>query len=101
VKPGGLLIYNTTLIPEAPGLVGQELDSCPPELLALPAGELAETLGDLRVANVVMLGAFLKRRPVVAKDSLIEAMRSTAGKAFAHLLEINLNALARGEELAG
>ncbi len=94
VKPGGLLIYNTTLIPDAPGV-------CNCEVLRLPAGEIAEAIGDLRVANVVMLGAFLKRRPVVAKDSLIAAMRSTAGKAFAHLLEINLKALARGEELAG
>jgi 2-oxoglutarate ferredoxin oxidoreductase subunit gamma len=102
VKPGGLLIYNSTLISSAPqSAAGQELNSCPTELLALPAGEVAEAIGDLRVANVVMLGALLRRRPVVAKDSLIEAMRSTAGKAFAHLLEINLKALARGEELAG
>jgi 2-oxoglutarate ferredoxin oxidoreductase subunit gamma len=70
------------------------------EILGLPAGEVAEAIGDLRAANVVMLGAFLKRRPVVTKESLIAAMRSSAGKAFGHLLEINLRALERGEELA-
>lgn len=93
VKPGGLLILNSTLIPDAPSD-----GNC--QTLGLPAGELAEAIGDLRVANVVMLGAFLGRRPVVAKDSLIAAMRSSAGKGFGYLLEMNLEALERGEELA-
>ena len=92
-RPGGLLILNSTLIRETPSS-----NDC--EVLSLPASEVAEAIGDPRVANVVMLGAFLKRRPVVAKDSLVAAMRRTAGKAFAHLLDINLKALARGEALA-
>jgi len=94
VRPGGLILLNSTLIPDPPSH-----DNC--EVLSLPASEAAEEIGDLRVANVIMLGAFLRRRPVVSKASLIAAMEQAAGKAFAHLLQINLKALARGEELAG
>ena len=46
-----------------------------------------------------MLGAFLARRPIVAMDTLIEAMRETA-RGNERLLAINVQALRRGEELA-
>jgi len=93
VKPGGLILVNSTLIPEPPAH-----DDC--EVLSFPAGRAAEELGDHRVANVIMLGAFLARRPVVSTESLIEAMRRAAGKRFAGLLDINLAALERGAEFA-
>lgn len=94
IKPGGLLVLNSTLVsPPSRG------DNC--EVLPLPATAEAEALGDTRVANVIMLGAFLTRRPVVARDSLLAAMKAIAGGSRARLLEINLKALARGAELAG
>jgi 2-oxoglutarate ferredoxin oxidoreductase subunit gamma len=92
VKPGGLVILNSTLITSLPSN-----DNC--EVLAVPAGEAAEALGNPRVANVVMLGTLLAKRPIVEIESLVKIMRETAGKAFAHLLDVNLKALARGAEL--
>ena len=92
LRPGGLLIVNTSRI-----------DTWPPrddvEVLALPATEAAAEIGNQVVANVVMLGALLARRPIVAMDSLIEAMRETA-RGNERLLAINVDALRRGEELA-
>lgn len=93
VKPGGLILCNRTLIPNPPAN-----DAC--QVVMLPAGEAAEALGDPRVANVVMMGAFLWLRPVVGRETFVAAMREAAGKAFAHLLDVNLKALSRGEELA-
>jgi 2-oxoglutarate ferredoxin oxidoreductase subunit gamma len=93
VKPGSLLVLNSTLVAPPAG------SDC--EMLLLPATAEAEALGDARVANVIMLGAFLTRRPVVASESIVAAMKAVAGGARARLLEINLKALARGAELAG
>ena len=93
IKPGGLLLFNSTLITTPPA-------NDHALVLPVPASEAAETLGDVRVANVIMLGALLRRRPVVSEENLVAAMREAAGKARAHLLEINIKALARGAELA-
>ena len=95
LKPGGLMILNSSLITDAP-----TPNDC--DLLLLPASEAADALGNQRVANVIMLGAFLSRRPVVTLDSLIAAMIKTAREIGAErLLPINLQALERGGELAG
>jgi 2-oxoglutarate ferredoxin oxidoreductase subunit gamma len=92
VRPEGLVVVNSTLV-----------NACTPpdgvEVLSLPATEAAETLGDQRVANVIMLGAFLTRRPVIQSDTLIAVMRTLAG-GNAKLLDVNLRALDRGTELA-
>jgi 2-oxoglutarate ferredoxin oxidoreductase subunit gamma len=94
LKPGGLLLLNSSLIADAP---------TPPDsdVLLLPATEAAATLGNARVANVIMLGAFLAVRPIVSLDSLAAAMTKTAQEIGAErLLPMNLQALARGAELA-
>jgi len=106
LKPGGLMILNSSLIapPWEPGpfdcAQGRPPGDC--QVLALPASEAADALGNQRVANVIMLGAFLSRRPVVTLASLIAAMTKTAREIGAErLLPINLQALERGVELAG
>ncbi len=93
IKPDGLLVLNSSLVKAPPSL-----DSF--NLIEVPANRVAEDLGDSRVANVVMLGAFLAVRPVVAPESVVEAMKLSAGRAMARLVEVNRKALARGAALA-
>ena len=93
LKPGGLLVVNSTLVPDPP-----EIDDC--AVLSIPANDAAEELGNVRVANVIMLGAFLSERPILSIDSVVGAMRLLAGKGFQHLLEVNERALADGADLA-
>lgn len=93
LKPGGLFVLNSSLIQGRP-----ENDAC--EILAIAANDAAEELGNRQVANVVMLGAFLERRPIVSPDSLREAMRALAGDKYEKLIGINERALARGMALA-
>jgi len=94
MKAGGLLIINSALVrpPEK-----HEAS----ELIAIPANEAAEEVGEPRAANVVMLGAFLKVRPIISAESVIGAMRLFAPKGREHLIEVNVRALERGAELAG
>lgn len=93
VKSGGLLVLNSSLVPVPP-----DMDTC--DLIPVAASEAAEALGEPRAANMVMLGAFLRERPLVSPESVVEAMRLVAGKGREHLIEVNEKALARGAELA-
>lgn len=92
LKPGGLLILNSSLV------VAPDDWNC--QVIMVPANEAAEALHEPRVANVIMLGTFLAVRPVVARESVVQAMRLFAGKSLAHLIEVNVRALERGVELA-
>jgi 2-oxoglutarate ferredoxin oxidoreductase subunit gamma len=91
LKAGGLVLWNSSLIGET-----VEADG---EVVGIPATEEASRLGDQRVANVIMLGALLARRPIVSPESLIDAMRETAQGREA-LLAVNVEALRRGAALA-
>jgi 2-oxoglutarate ferredoxin oxidoreductase subunit gamma len=93
IKPTGLMVLNSTLVSARP-----QTDSL--EVLEVPATETAEALGDPRVANVIMLGAFLEARPVVSPESVFEAVQVFAGKAQAGLVDVNREALGRGAALA-
>jgi 2-oxoglutarate ferredoxin oxidoreductase subunit gamma len=62
--------------------------------------EVAETLGDKRMANVVLLGALLALEPVLTLDQVAEALRNHIPARRRSLLDANLKALREGAELA-
>lgn len=94
VKPGGLLIWNESLIDLDP-------DRTDVECLALPANEIAEAAGSYKAANMAMLGALLKRRPAVASMNAVLAVLDEAVSArHRELNQVNRKALAGGYEKA-
>jgi 2-oxoglutarate ferredoxin oxidoreductase subunit gamma len=94
VAPGGLLIWNRSLIDVAP-------DRTDVETVAVAANEIAESLGSYRAANMVALGALLAKRPHVASLASVEASLAEAVSARnRELNEINRAALRKGYESA-
>ena len=93
VKPGGLLVFEQSTIINPP--VREEI-----EILSIPGLAEAQRLTSKQVANVVLLGALLERRPIVKPASVIEALRSVLPAHRQHLLAVNEQALSRGRELA-
>ena len=89
VEPGGWLLVNTSLIPRAP--VRADV-----HVLSIPVNDLAQQQGSPRVANVVMLGAYLALSHAVEKASVVAAIEDVLGTTKRHLLPINLNALEAG-----
>ncbi len=92
LKERGLLIVNSTLIDR------EEITRNEVELVEVPAGEIAQGIGSEKVANLVLLGAFLKRTGVLPLDAVkkeLEASRKGKG----HQLELNFQALDRGYAL--
>ncbi len=63
VKPGGLLVVNSSLIP-----ITAERDDI--DELLVPCNDMAMELGTGKAANMVVLGAFVGRTDVVTLESL-------------------------------
>ena len=94
VRPGGLLIWNESLIDVKP-------DRADIECLALPANGLAEKAGSYRSANMVMIGALLKKRPFVASlNAVMAALDEAISARHRELNQVNRKALSSGYEAA-
>jgi len=90
---GGTLLYNSSLSE------GVELRE---DIRAIPVScnEIADSLGNMRVANIVMLGAIQAIAEVASDETLAETLKDFLGDEKAHLLEVNELALARGQAAA-
>lgn len=92
IQSGGLFFVNSSLV-EA------EMSRGDITVIKVPANKIAEELGSSRSANMVMLGAFIKKSGVVSLESIIEALAQTLG-GKKKLLDINEKALRAGYDLA-
>ena len=91
VRPGGLLLINTSLINR-----GSERDDI--RVVEVPANEVATELGNPRGANMVALGAYLGATDAVGVDEVIEVIRETFAAKPA-VIDVNIKALQKGYEL--
>jgi 2-oxoglutarate ferredoxin oxidoreductase subunit gamma len=89
VKPGGLLVANSTLV-----RTRSERDDI--EAVYIPANELAAELGNVKMANVVLLGAMLGSREIVPIDSVKRTLETHIPERRRHIIEPNKRALERG-----
>jgi 2-oxoglutarate ferredoxin oxidoreductase subunit gamma len=92
VIPGGDLYINSSLIDKK-----AERDDI--NVIYIDANRLAEELGNARVANIVMLGAFLKKSGAAQIDSVLEALPKVLGESKKGLVPINRQALELGATL--
>jgi len=91
VKPGGMLFINSSII----DIKAQRTDI---NVYYVPCNEIAEQLGNPRVANMVMLGAYIEKAQCVQVQSVLDALLHKLGERKAHLIPLNKEALAKGAE---
>ncbi len=89
VKPGGVLFVNSSLVEKQ--LTRPEVKQIP-----IPVSEMAQEMGNVRVANIIMLGAVVKGTGMLHAASVSSALEDLMGKKKAALLEVNLKALNKG-----
>jgi 2-oxoglutarate ferredoxin oxidoreductase subunit gamma len=94
LKKGGLLIMNSSLINETP-----ELDDSI-EIISIPADELAVELGNKKSANMVILGAYIRKRGRLSIETAVQALPETIAERYHNTLPVNTAALNRGAEFA-
>lgn len=90
--PGGKLFINTSLI-------SKKAERSDIEVYEIPANDIANELGNLKVANMVVLGALLERTQLVKRESVLDALKKVLGPGKEHLVPLNEQALNRGAEL--
>ena len=92
VKPGGLLLINSSIID-----IKTSRDDV--DAVYVPCNEIAESVSNPNGANVVFLGAYVAKKPeVISEEAIIEAIRVELGEKKARFLDGNIKALKAGIE---
>ena len=94
LKAGGLLILNSSLITSEPG----RKDII---VIKAPANKIASEIGNGRAANMVMLGIYIARARVVAKENILKALQKVLGEKKKLLFETNKAAFEEGLKIGG
>jgi Pyruvate/2-oxoacid:ferredoxin oxidoreductase gamma subunit len=89
VAPGGLIIYDTSLVTHQP----KRTDI---KLLGIPATSIADELGNTRIANMVVLGAYIGYTSILPKEVVFSALPSLIKRK--NLLPLNEQAVEKGME---
>ena len=92
VKPGGVLIYNEDLSRYTP--TRSDI-----KVIAVPATTLAESVGNTRALNVVLLGTIVAVSDIIADETAKVIIAEKLGARKPQFLESNLKAYALGREL--
>ena len=89
VNPGGKLFINSSIIEKK--ATRTEID-----VYYVPCNEIADQLGNPKVLNMAMLGAFLEATNVVKVDSVLDALLYKLGEKKAKLIPLNRQAIEMG-----
>ncbi|HEX2983088.1 MAG TPA: 2-oxoacid:acceptor oxidoreductase family protein [Ignavibacteriales bacterium] len=93
VKKGGLLIYESSTIKKLP--TRKDIDILPIEA----ANEAAE-LKNSKIMNMIVLGAFLKKKPIIKYENIIKGLKKTLPERYHNMIPLNEQALKKGMEMA-
>ena len=88
LQSGGVFLLNSSLI-------NIEATRGDIEVIKVAANSIAEQMGNVRGANMVMLGALIKKSNLVKLETLYEVLKQTFGKKE-KLITINKEALLAG-----
>ena len=88
-RSGGSIFLNSSLIEDRP-IRGDVV------IYEIPLNDLTRQLPDHKGANVVMLGAFIKKSALVSPDTMIRVLRDTFGGKNPEAFKLNKLALMLG-----
>ncbi|PLV60135.1 2-oxoacid:acceptor oxidoreductase family protein [Thermotoga sp. KOL6] len=91
LKAGGILFVNSSV-------VDKKLERKDVEIIEIPANDIAEEIGLQKVANMVMLGAFIETTKVVRFESIEKALEEKLKGSKRMFLSVNLDAIRRGSD---
>ncbi len=92
VKAGGILLYDTNGIsrhPERKDITVYKVD----------AAKEAAKMGSARTFNMIVLGAYLKIKPLVEMSNVENGLRKSLPERHHHLIPLNIDAINRGQEI--
>ena len=91
VKPGGTLLYDPNGIIDHPTRTDIEI-------YQIEGRKYAAELGNKKISNMIVLGAFLKEKPIVDVQNVVDALKKSVSQRHHHLIPLNEEALKLGME---
>jgi 2-oxoglutarate ferredoxin oxidoreductase subunit gamma len=91
VKPGGLLLYDPNGITRHP--VRKDITVC-----SIAAADESAMMGNAKAFNMIVLGAFLKKKPIVEMENVILGLKHSLPERAHKLIPMNEAAIKLGME---
>lgn len=91
VKPGGVLLYD-------PNGVSHHPTRTDIRIFQIKGNEIAAEMGNKKIFNMIVLGAFLKIKPIVKLENVIEGLKKSLPERYHHLIPLNKEAISKGME---
>ena len=92
VKPGGLLLYDPNGIIRHP----ERKDI---NIYSIEANEEAAKLGLSKIFNMIVLGGYLKIKPLVKLENVILGLKKSLPERYHHMIADNEKAITKGMEI--
>ena len=92
VKPGGLLLYDNNGITHPP--TRKDIN-----IQLVEAAKEAVMMGSTITFNMIVLGAYLKIKPLVNMENVIKGLKKSIPERHHKLLPLNEKAILRGQEI--
>ncbi|NMB52281.1 MAG: 2-oxoglutarate ferredoxin oxidoreductase subunit gamma, partial [Bacteroidales bacterium] len=88
----GVLIYDTNGITRKP----ERKDIT---VYSIDAVEEAAKLNNPKIFNMVVLGAYLKVKPIIKLENVVKGLEESLPERYHHLIPVNRQALEKGMEI--
>jgi 2-oxoglutarate ferredoxin oxidoreductase subunit gamma len=92
IKPGGTLLYDTNGITKHP--TRKDI-----KIYKVEAAKEAVHMGSAKTFNMLVLGAYLKVKPIVSIDNVVEGLKKSLPERHHKLIPMNVDAIKRGMEI--
>jgi len=89
IKPGGLMIYDPNGITRTP--VRKDIN-----IYSIDAVDISNDLGNSKAYNMVVLGAFLSKKPIVSLENVIKGLKKSIPERHHYLIPMNEKAIKIG-----
>ncbi|HPF17036.1 MAG TPA: 2-oxoacid:acceptor oxidoreductase family protein [Thermotogota bacterium] len=89
----GVMILNTSVVDKEP----KRKDI---KVVKIDANKIAEEVGNLKVANMVVLGSYIEATDIISIESVQKALEKKLTGSKAKLVQVNIEAIKRGMQVA-
>ncbi len=92
IKPGGNLLFNTSLVPF------EQQTRKDIHVYPIAANDLATEMGNARLANMILIGAYVEITRVVSQEALINSLSKVISERNARFIPQNVQAIKLGAQ---
>lgn len=89
IKPDGVLIINSSMI-------NRPVERKDLKTAIIPATEIAESLGNKKLANMILVGSLLTNLPVLSLEAVVKSLKDHTPARHKDMIPLNIQAIHKG-----